>query len=350
MRRDAGGTAEGLAVEGLGVAFEGGRLQAVSDVSFHIKPGEALGLVGESGSGKSLTARAVLGLLPRGAAATGRIALDGRTLTDLSECAMRSVRGAGVGMIFQDPMSSLNPVLRVGDAVAQVVRAHRGVGWAEARRRAVALLRQTGIRDPDRRAGAYPHEFSGGMRQRVMIAMALAAGPRLLLADEPTTALDVMVQADILRLLDRLRREAGMGLLLVSHDLALVASVADRVAVMYAGQVVETGTTAEVLRAPLMPYTAGLLASSRRRRGQRRLTALEGLPPGLRERPSGCRFAPRCPLVVDACRAAPIPMTEAAPGRLARCLRSDLVPVLHAAGFNARRLSQGRRPAVHSDG
>src|SRR5882757_6895087 len=245
----------GLVVEDLGVAFRGGSVPVVRDVSFRIAPGEAVGLVGESGSGKSLTARAILGLLPKGAVTTGRIMLDGVSLLDLPPHERARMRGRRVAMIFQDPMSSLNPVLRVGEAVAQVIRSHAGVDAPTAHARVIAMLETVGIRDAADRAQAYPHEFSGGMRQRIMIAMALAANPSLLLADEPTTALDVIVQAGILRLVDRLRRQGSMGLLFVSHDLAVVARMCNRIAVMYAGQIVEEGPAEVVLARPRMPYS-----------------------------------------------------------------------------------------------
>jgi peptide/nickel transport system ATP-binding protein len=327
----------GLSIEGLGVAFEHGRLEAITDLSLEVRPGEAVGLVGESGSGKSLMSRAVLGLLPAGASGTGRIVIDGVSVLDLPPNRLHTIRGSGAAMIFQDPMSSLNPVLRVGDAVAQVVRTRERIGRNAARRRAIELMEHVGIRDTAQRAQAFPHEFSGGMRQRVMIAMALAARPRLLLADEPTTALDVVVQASILELLDRVRRETGMGLLLVSHDLAVVSSICDRVAVMYAGQIVELGMRQDVLHAPRMPYTAGLLASTRRQKGQRRMSSIAGSPPQVGSRPAGCRFEPRCPLAIAACKA-PVSLVEVAPGHFARCIRSADVPGLGPADFGVDRL------------
>ena len=321
--------ADGLSIEDLTVLVRGGA-QAVTDVSLRLAPGRALGLIGESGSGKSLTARAALGLLPHGTEARGRIRLDGRALP------FGARRPApGIAMVFQDPMSSLNPVLRVGDAIAGVVRAHEGMGRGAATTRAVALMRAVGIRDAAQRASAYPHEFSGGMRQRVMIAMALAARPRILLADEPTTALDVVVQAGILDLLDGLRRDRGLALLLVSHHLSVVAGRCERVAVMYAGEIVEEGSTAAVLAAPRMPYTAGLLASSRRRPGQRRLGFVAGAPPPLGEWGPGCRFAPRCPIVVDACRTGPIALREVGPDHRARCLRTVEAAILGPEDFGA---------------
>ena len=318
-----------LSVEGLRVAFPRSGTEAVRGVSLAIAPGEALGLVGESGSGKSLTARAILGLLPRSATVSGRIAFDGQSLLDLPRPAMQKLRGSRIAMIFQDPMSSLNPVLRVGDAIAQVVRAHdRGAG-ATAAGHAVELMERVGIRDAAARARDYPHQFSGGMRQRIMIAMALAARPALLLADEPTTALDVIVQLGILQLLDRLRREEGMSLLLVSHDLGVVAGVCDRVAVMYAGEIVETGPTAKVLFQPRMPYTVGLVASVPREGQRGRLVAIPGTPPAAGRLAPGCQFAPRCPLASGECRGGPVEPVAVAADHWARCRHIDRLAALN---------------------
>jgi oligopeptide/dipeptide ABC transporter ATP-binding protein len=327
-------TEGGLVVEDLSVFFDHGRREAVSGLSLKIAPGEALGLVGESGSGKSITSRAILGLLPNGASVSGTIKMEGDSLLQLSPAEMQRLRGARIAMIFQDPMSSLNPVLRVGAAIAQVIRSHERIRPAAAHRRAIELMERVGIRDPAARARSYPHEFSGGMRQRIMIAMALAANPTLLLADEPTTALDVLVQAGILRLLKDLRREKGMALLLVSHDLAVVGSVADRIAVMYAGQIVEEGTATDVLFRPHMPYTVGLIASVRRDKAERRLNSIPGAPPGPIDRPLGCRFALRCPIVVEACRAGPVPPLQIEPGHWARCIRATEARKLAASDFS----------------
>ena len=240
-------------------------------------------------------------------------------------------------MIFQDPMSSLNPVLRVGEAIAQVIRSHEQVSATDAALRAVALMQRVGIRDPETRAASYPHEFSGGMRQRIMIAMALAARPRMLLADEPTTALDVIVQDGILTLLDQLRRDEGMGLLLVSHDLAVVGALCDTIAVMYAGQIVEQGPAAEVLLRSRMPYTLGLLASTRRSRTLRRLASIPGAPPPLGQRPASCRFAARCPLVAPQCLVGPVPLLEVRPGHFARCVRTAEIDRLDRDTFTLRQ-------------
>ena len=315
----------GLVVENLGVAFRGGSLPVVRGVSFRIAPGEAVGLVGESGSGKSLTARAILGLLPTGAVTTGRIMLDGVSLLDLPPRERVQMRGRRVAMIFQDPMSSLNPVLRVGEAVAQVIRSHEGVDARTAHARVIAMLETVGIRDASDRAQAYPHEFSGGMRQRIMIAMALAANPSLLLADEPTTALDVIVQAGILRLVDRLRRKGSMGLLFVSHDLAVVAQMCNRIAVMYAGQIVEEGPAEAVLARPRMPYSIGLMESVPGPDRRRRLPAIPGLPPVPGELVRGCTFTPRCPMASEICRAGDVELVEVAPGQHARCVKTHEV-------------------------
>jgi oligopeptide/dipeptide ABC transporter ATP-binding protein len=312
----------GLVVEDLRVSFDGGTVPVIRDLSLRIPAGEALGLVGESGSGKSLTARAILGLLPRGAQVTGRIVLDGKSLLDLSPTARDRMRGSRIGMIFQDPMSSLNPVLRVGDAIAQVIRSHEDVDRKTAKFRTIELLQRVGLNDAHRRFSAYPHQFSGGMRQRIMIAMALAANPGLLLADEPTTALDVVVQAGILRLINGLRRSRKMSLLFVSHDLAVVSRMCDRIAVMYAGSIVEEGPTMQVLHRPRMPYTIGLLNSIPGPRSGSRLAAISGFPPQLETLPQGCTFAPRCRMAIEACSQSAVAMVEVEAGHWARCLRT----------------------------
>jgi len=318
----------GLTVDALRVAFPRRGTEPVRGVSLAIAAGEAIGLVGESGSGKSLTARAILGLLPRGATVAGRIAFDGQSLLDLPRPAMQRLRGSRIAMIFQDPMSSLNPVLRVSDAIAQVIRSHDRVTTAAAGRRALELMERVGIREAAARARDYPHQFSGGMRQRIMIAMALAARPALLLADEPTTALDVVVQLGILQLLDRLRREEGMSLLLVSHDLGVVAGICDRVAVMYAGEIVETGPTDDVLFQPRMPYTVGLVASVPRESQRGRLVAIPGSPPAAGWTVPGCGFAPRCPLADDECRVGAIDPVGVTGDHWARCLHIDRLAAL----------------------
>ena len=279
---------EALEVDRLTVTFTREGRSVVRNVSFSIAPGEALGLVGESGSGKSLTCRSILRLMPRGAAISGRITYGGRDLLALDDGEMQALRGSSIAMVFQDPLTALNPVLRVGDSIAQVIQAHGGLGRRAARLRAIDMMERVGIRDAGRRAAAYPHEFSGGMRQRIHIAMALAARPTLLLADEPTTALDVVVQAEILRLLDDLRRQDGMSLLLVSHDFRVVAGLCDRVGVMYAGELVEVGATPTVLRRPEHPYTIGLMNSLPEAVVGERLRAIPGTPPDPGQLPPGC--------------------------------------------------------------
>jgi oligopeptide/dipeptide ABC transporter ATP-binding protein len=313
-----------LAVDDLRVTFGEDR-PVVRSVSFAIKPGEAYGLVGESGSGKTITSRSILGLLPSNARVTGSINFGGRALLSLRPAEMRKVRGSGIAMIFQDPSAALNPLLRVGDAIAQVVRAHEPMGARAARDRAVDAMTRVGILDAGRRSSEYPHQFSGGMRQRVLIAMALAGRPSLLLADEPTTALDVIVQAEILTLLDQLRRDRGMSLLLVSHDLAVVAGVCDRVGVMYAGELVEEGPTADVLFHPRHPYTQALLSSVPTGREGASIRSIPGSPPEPGQLGIGCPFAPRCSYATVECSVAPIPFIEPARDHRARCIHTDLL-------------------------
>ena len=301
------------------IATPTGVVRPVEDVSFSVRAGQTLAIVGESGSGKSLTATAIMGLLPPAARATGAAWFDGRDLLTLPEEQRRHLRGGAMAMVFQDPMSSLNPVHRVGDQVAEAILAHRpGVGAARARDEAVALLTRVGIADPGRRARAYPHELSGGMKQRVMIAMALANTPRLLIADEPTTALDVTVQAAILDLLAKLRAEEGMGLVLITHSLGVVAEVADEVVVMYAAQVVERGRVGDVFARPLHPYTRALLAAVPD--GVIEPQGIAGVVPRPDAWPPGCRFAPRCGFATEACDSTPPPLQPAL-GRETRCLR-----------------------------
>ncbi|MFN8058552.1 MAG: ABC transporter ATP-binding protein [Vicinamibacterales bacterium] len=303
-----------------------GRVVAVDGVGFSVEPGETLAVVGESGSGKSVTALSIMRLLPSrvGRVTRGSIRLRGRELTTLSEDGMRAVRGRHIGMIFQEPMTSLNPVHTVGAQIAEVVRCHEGVGRTPAQARAIDMLALVGIAEPHRRAENYPHELSGGMRQRVMIAMALACRPSLLIADEPTTALDVTIQAQILELLEDLQAELGMAMIVITHDLGVVAQIADRVVVMYAGQIVEAGPVAEIFAAPRMPYTAGLLESIPRlgdaRKG-RRLKAIPGQVPSLAHLPIGCRFSTRCAYGGSPCAATMPELEPAAPGHDVRCLR-----------------------------
>jgi oligopeptide/dipeptide ABC transporter ATP-binding protein len=300
-------------------------LTAVRDLSFSIAPGEVLGLVGESGSGKSVTSLALMRLLPPQARVSGEIKLaDGNAVHDLLQLsgeAMRPLRGSQLAMIFQEPMTALNPVMRVGDQVAEAVLAHREVEKKDAWNRAVAALGEVGIADSERRARDYPHQLSGGMRQRVMIAMAIVNRPRLLIADEPTTALDVTIQAQILALLADLRTKFGLTMLFISHDLAVVSQVADRVAVMYAGSLVELGTKRDIFGAPAHPYTRGLLtAVTTLRTGRDQpLQTIEGTVPPLHALPPGCPFEPRCGFRVPECAESLPLLVEVSPGHRARC-------------------------------
>jgi peptide/nickel transport system ATP-binding protein/oligopeptide transport system ATP-binding protein len=316
-----------LSVRDLRVGFvtEGGLLQAVDGVSFDLAAGEVLAIVGESGSGKSVTAQTMLGLTRSPNARIEGAALHrGTDLLEADDDAIRRIRGERIAMVFQDPMTSFNPVYRIGAQIGEAIRAHRGdVSKAAARRRAVELLGAVGIPDSERRVDSYPHEFSGGMRQRAMIAMALALDPEVLIADEPTTALDVTVQAQILRLLERLNRERGLATILITHDLGVVAETADRVLVMYAGRIVEQGTLDEIFYDPQHPYTWGLLGSLTRldRERPERLPQIEGAPPSLLDLPRGCAFRPRCPHEFGKCAELPglDPRLPDAPGHLDRC-------------------------------
>jgi oligopeptide/dipeptide ABC transporter ATP-binding protein len=293
-----------LSVEGLRVQFATARgsVFAVNGVSFDIAPGETLGLVGESGCGKSVTALALLGILARnGGVTAGRAMFGGRDLLQLKDSELRHVRGREIAMIFQDPMTSLNPVLTVGRQIREVLETHFGLGKDEAVRRAGTLLERVGIPSPELRLRDYPHQFSGGMRQRAMIAMALACHPELLIADEPTTALDATIQAQILELLNQLKEELGMAVILITHDLGVVAGAAARVAVMYAGRIMEEAPVLELFRNPLHPYTRGLLASLPRGGKRGRLQAIPGSVPDLLDLPPGCVFRPRCPKAFEPC-------------------------------------------------
>ena len=314
---------EALQVEGLRVEFltDAGRLPAVRGVSFSLLAGETLGLVGESGCGKTLTALSVLRLVPPpGRIVSGRISLAGKPILPLSEGQMRRLRGDRVGMVFQEPTAALNPVLTVGAQIAEALRAHRACSRREAYDRAAELLAQVGVPAARQRLRAYPHELSGGMKQRVVIAMALACRPPLLIADEPTTALDVTVQAQILRLLLDLQRELSMALLLVTHDLGVVAQTCRRVLVMYAGRIVEEAAVGELMSEPLHPYTKGLLASlPRLDAGGGRLVPITGNVPELASLPSGCAFRPRCPEVLPVCAKVDPAAEETAPGRRCAC-------------------------------
>ncbi|MBI1338798.1 ATP-binding cassette domain-containing protein [bacterium] len=312
-----------LSVEGLSVVFrtERGPLRAVDDVSFEVARSETLAIVGESGSGKSVTALSVLKLLgDAGRIDRGRVVFDGADLAGLDDRAMRAVRGNRISMIFQEPMTSLNPVLTIGEQVAEPIRLHRGLDRKAALEAAAQLLERVAIPDARRRLNEYPHRFSGGMRQRVMIAMALACQPALIIADEPTTALDVTVQAQILSLLKSLTREMQSALILITHDLGLVARHADRVAVMYAGRIVESAPARALFASPKHPYTRGLIASAPRLDSspQTRLETIGGQPPDLAHLPPGCAFAPRCGLAFARCGEAP-GLEEVSPGHRKAC-------------------------------
>ena len=324
-------------------------MTAVRDVSFRIAPGEVLGLVGESGSGKSVSALAILRLLPPQARILGEVEFRGEDLLGLPEAQMRHIRGAGISMIFQEPMTALNPVMRVGDQIAEAVLAHAGVGVsgaeaqrdlehfdaglkassstsgklskADAWRLAVEALRTVAIAEPERRARDYPHQLSGGQRQRVMIAMAVVNRPSLLIADEPTTALDVTIQAQVLDLLSELREKFSLAMLFISHDLAVVSQVSHRIGVMYAASMVEMGTAREVFAHPAHPYTRGLLHSVPTLRSERNqpLQTIEGTVPAITALPPGCAFEPRCSMRIPTCATMLPPLVEVAPGHLARC-------------------------------
>jgi len=319
-----------LEVEDLVVEFptRRGRLVAVDGVSFSIEPGEVLGLVGESGAGKSLTGMAIIGLLePPARIARGSIRLEGQRIDDLPPEAMRRIRGRKIGAIFQDPLTALNPLLTIGRQLEETIRTHLDLDGRAARARAIDLLREVGIPAPERRIDAYPHELSGGMRQRVVIALALAAEPALVVADEPTTALDVSTQAQIVQLLKRLCREHGTAVLLVTHAMGVVAEAADRVAVLYAGRLVELGPVEAVIRRPLHPYTQGLMGAIPRigaRKG--RLVQIDGAMPRLDAIPPGCAFHPRCPHAFERCRIERPTLVGVEPTHRAACWRVEPEP------------------------
>jgi peptide/nickel transport system ATP-binding protein/oligopeptide transport system ATP-binding protein len=313
-----------LTVRGLQVAI--GPARPVDGIDLDVDAGEVLGIVGESGSGKSMTLRAILRLLPPAAKTTGDVTWQGTDLLALPEPRMRAVRGGEIGMVFQEPMSALNPVLTIGLQITESITVHHGITGAAARDRAAGLLDQVGIPDARRRLSNYPHEFSGGMRQRAMIAASLAGGPKLLLADEPTTALDVTIQDQILKLLLQLKDELAMSVVIVTHDLGVVAGTCDRVVVLYAGRVMESGPVEAVFGRPAHAYTLGLLRSlPGTARAHSRLGGIPGTPPDPRAIPPGCRFAPRCAFVIDACRAADPALVSVGPGRLSACIRADVV-------------------------
>ncbi|AWD21846.1 ABC transporter ATP-binding protein [Fuscovulum blasticum] len=317
-----------LDVRNLAISLSDGavRVPAVEGVDFTINRGEVFGLVGESGCGKSLCALALAGLLKAPMAVSGgQILLEGRDLAPLPPHEMRRLRGDKVSMIFQEPMTALNPLMTVGDQIGEMFVLHRGLTPRAARLKAIEALEQVQVSSPERRINAYPHQLSGGMRQRVMIAIALACDPALLIADEPTTALDVTIQAEIVELVLELCRAKGTAVMMISHDLGLVARVCNRVAVMYAGQIVEERSAEEIFTAPAHPYTRGLINAlprlgRRLERGQERLTEIGGVVPAIRDFPQGCRFAPRCTRATAECRAAPVAMTDLNEGGRVRCL------------------------------
>jgi oligopeptide/dipeptide ABC transporter ATP-binding protein len=318
-----------LEVSGLRTSFftDEAEVRAVDDLSFTIKKGRTLGIVGESGCGKSVASLSIMRLIPSppGRIVGGKIIFKGQDLLTLPLSEMRQIRGNEISMIFQDPMTSLNPVFTVGNQVMETIRLHQRVPRSEARERAIDMFRLVGIPAPEKRMDDYPHQLSGGMRQRVMIAMALSCNPSVLIADEPTTALDVTIQAQILELLRELQEKVGMAIILITHDLGVVAEVADDVLVMYAGKAVEYGTVYDVFRTPRHPYTQGLLKSIpslNRSEGKRRLEAIPGIVPSLLELPKGCRFQDRCSYANDACRMTEPELREVSVGgQLCRCLR-----------------------------
>jgi oligopeptide transport system ATP-binding protein len=339
-----------LEVKGLKTQFRtrDGTIKAVNGVSFDLEEGESIGIVGESGSGKSVTSLSILRLLPTPPAEIldGEINFDGRDLLEMDDRELRKIRGGQISMIFQDPISSLNPVMRISQQLLEPINLHLGIKGERADRLAVELLRSVGIPDPERRIRGYPHEFSGGMRQRVMIAIAIAANPKVLIADEPTTALDVTVQAQILELIGRLRRDLHTAVILITHDLGVVAGIADRILVMYAGHIVERAPTAELFANPRHPYTLGLLASVPRLDdvGVNELQTIPGAPPDMLNPPQGCPFQPRCPFAMDKCKIFPPDMTVGidhtaacwvdvtAPSEIERATQRGFIPLRPVGG------------------
>ena len=311
-----------LQIRDLRVTFntQVGELKAVRGIDVDVAPGEILGVVGESGSGKSVSFLAAMGLLPSSATISGSVMLDGKELIGAKRKAIRSVRGKSLAMVFQDPLSALNPVHRVGDQIVEMIQAHQDMNTHDAEKRAVELLEIVGIPQPGERARQYPHEFSGGMRQRVVIAMAIANNPKVLIADEPTTALDVTVQAQILEVIQKIQQTFGTAVVLITHDLGVIARVADSVNVMYAGRNVESGSVQSIFDHPSHPYTRGLL-SSLPHEGAERLQPITGFPPNMLAPPSGCGFAPRCQFAVDACNAE-LPTLQPIDDLLTSCIRA----------------------------
>ena len=321
-----------LELKRLAVSFatDDGTVRAVDGIDLALQRGRTLGLVGESGCGKSVTSLAVMGLLPpENSKVSGEVHFEGRDLLKIPRAELRDLRGARLAMIFQEPMTSLNPSYTIGNQIIEAIRRHQGLNAAEARKRAIEMLRLVHVPSPEKRIDDYPHKLSGGQRQRAMIAMALACGPQLLIADEPTTALDVTIQAQILDLMRGLRRDTGTAIILITHDLGVVAEMADDVAVMYAGQIVERAPVEALFARPEHPYTVGLLGSIPKLDQKREsLPSIEGRVPDMAHPPEGCRFAARCPFVERACREAVPPLVEVAPGHLSRCRRAPLSGVL----------------------
>ena len=318
-----------LEVRGLSTCFkvEGGELTAVDDISFSVKAGRTLGIVGESGCGKSVTSLSIMGLLPKGQGriAAGSISFDGVDLVQLPAADMRALRGNRMAMIFQEPMTSLNPAFTIGDQLIEGIRCHSKMGPLEARQHAIEMLRRVRIPSPERRIDDYPHKLSGGMRQRVMIAMALSSQPALLIADEPTTALDVTIQAQVLELMRTLREETGTAIMLITHDLGVIAELADEVVVMYSGRIVERASVTSLFDQPQHPYTIGLLGSiPKLHLEQTRLAAIEGQVPTPMSGLQGCRFAPRCPFADGHCSTAQPPLVDVGGGHEAACWKAPL--------------------------
>ncbi len=303
----------------------GSSINMVESLSLEIPEASVFGLAGESGCGKSLTALSILGILPRGMHATGEVSFKGRDLLKMDEKAFRSVRGHEISMVFQEPMTSLNPVLKVGYQIEEVINTHLAVSKKEAAHMAVSILRELNIPSPEQRVREYPHQLSGGMRQRVLMAMAIACSPSLLIADEPTTALDVTIEAQLLRVIRRLRDDKGMSVLLITHDLGIIAENAETVAIMYAGRLVEQAPVAELFRTSMHPYTVGLLGSVPARRGEK-LKPVRGMVPKPWELPPGCTFSDRCDFAIDACKASEPEFIEVDTGHRSRCIRTDEAP------------------------
>jgi oligopeptide transport system ATP-binding protein len=331
-----------LTVERLTVSFDtyAGEVEAVRDVSFTLDRGEVLAIVGESGSGKSVTIQSLLGLVPTPPARikSGSVKLEGVDLLSATEAALSRIRGKRISVIFQDPMTALNPSMTVGAQITEILFQHATIGRAAARARTVDLLRLVGIPQPDDRFGQYPHQFSGGMRHRIVIAIAIANNPAILLADEPTTALDVTIQSQIIQLIRRIRADFGMSMILITHDLGLVAGIADRILVMYAGRVVEEGSTEQIFYEPQHPYTLGLLgAVPTLANDDRPLRTIEGTPPPLIDPPKGCAFASRCPYRMHICRGELPPYFEPIQGNRSACWLHDDQAAAQRAGFTAAR-------------